>query len=573
MIEFDNVSITQPGADRPVLSGVTGTIRESDLCVVVGRTGSGKSTLLGAINALIPTTTGATMSGRIRVASQDITGVRPRELADLVGFVGQNPVSGFVTDVVEDEVAYGMEQLGLAPSTMRKRVEETLDLMGIAELRRRQLVELSGGQQQRVAIAAVLAAQPRVLVLDEPTSALDPNAAQDVLSAINTLVYDVGLTVVLAEHRLERVMHTADSALWLPGDGSAVFGPTADVLAQADVRPPLVELSGVLGWPTVATSVRDARRKVHEEGPQVVLPDLPEDTVAWSDAGLTRVAEARDLAVDYGRLRAVGASLDLHAGTIVALMGRNGSGKSSLMWALQGAVASTGTLIVRPPAEASSPGHEAQTRSDPDFAVAPDTAPRGAALQGADPRRVSDEEARRLVSLVPQTPSDLLYLPSVGEELRQADRESHAAEGTTRSILTRLGADLPDDRSPRDLSEGQRLALVLAIQLAARPTVICLDEPTRGLDYQMKHELARIVRQLADEGACVVIATHDVEFTAQATDRCVVLADGDVVADGPTRVVCCASPGFSPQVAKVFHPHDVLTVAEVAAALSAQGLA
>ena len=538
MIEFDNVTITQPGADHPVLRGVTGVVRESDLCVVVGRTGSGKSTLLGAINALIPATTGATMSGRIRVAGRDITGVRPRELADLVGFVGQNPLAGFVTDVVEDEVAYGMEQLGLAPSTMRKRVEETLDLMGIAELRRRALVELSGGQQQRVAIAAVLAAQPRVLVLDEPTSALDPNAAQDVLSAINTLVYDVGLTVVLAEHRLERVMHTADSALWLPGDGGAVFGRTADVLARADVQPPLVELSSVLGWPTVATSVRDARRKVHEEGPRVVLPDLPEDTVAWSDAGLTRVAEARDLAVDYGRLRAVGASLDLHAGTVVALMGRNGSGKSSLMWALQGAVASTGTLTI----------------------------------DGADPRRVSDEEARRLVSLVPQTPSDLLYLPSVGEELRQADRESHAAEGTTRAILARLGADLPDDRNPRDLSEGQRLALVLAIQLAARPTIICLDEPTRGLDYQMKHELARIVRQLADEGACVVIATHDVEFTAQATDRCVVLADGDVVADGPTRVVCCASPGFSPQVAKVFHPHDVLTVAEVAAALTAQGL-
>ncbi|MBK7821773.1 MAG: ATP-binding cassette domain-containing protein [Tessaracoccus sp.] len=538
MIEFDNVTITQPGADRPVLRGVTGVIRESDLCVVVGRTGSGKSTLLGAINSLIPGATGATMSGRIRVAGRDITGTRPRELADLVGYVGQNPLSGFVTDVVEDEVAYGMEQLGLAPSTMRKRVEETLDLMGIAELRRRALVELSGGQQQRVAIAAVLAAQPRVLVLDEPTSALDPNAAQDVLSAINTLVYDVGLTVVLAEHRLERVMHTADSALWLPGDGSGVFGRTADVLAQADVRPPLVELSGVLGWPTVATSVRDARRKVHEEGPHVVLPDLPEDTVAWNDAGLTRVAEARDLAVDYGRLRAVGASLDLHAGTVIALMGRNGSGKSSLLWALQGAVASTGTLSIR----------------------------------GADPRRVSDGEARCLVSLVPQTPSDLLYLPSVGEELSQADRESHAEEGTTRAILTRLGADLPDDRNPRDLSEGQRLALVLAIQLAARPVVICLDEPTRGLDYQMKHELALIVRQLANEGACVVIATHDVEFTAQATDRCVVLADGDVVADGPTRVVCCASPGFSPQVAKVFHPHDVLTVAEVADALSAQGL-
>ena len=539
MIEFDNVTITQPGADRPVLDGVTGRIRESDLCVVVGRTGSGKSTLLGAINSLVPATTGATMSGRILIDGRDITGTRPRELADLVGYVGQNPLAGFVTDTVEDEVAYGMEQLGIAPSTMRKRVEETLDLMGIAELRRRQLVELSGGQQQRVAIAAVLAAQPRVLVLDEPTSALDPNAAQDVLSAINTLVYDVGLTVVLAEHRLERVMHTADSAVWLRSDGRAVFGPTADVLARADVRPPLVELSGVLGWPSVATSVRNARRKVQDEGPHVVLPDLPSEPVAWSDAGLTRVVEARGLTVRYGSQLAVSADLDLHAGNVVALMGRNGSGKSSLMWALQGAVASTGTL----------------------------------SIAGSDPRRVGDAEARTLVSLVPQTPSDLLYLPSVGEELEQADRESHAPPGTTRAILTRLGADLPDDRNPRDLSEGQRLALVLAIQLAARPAVVCLDEPTRGLDYQMKHELAAIVRRLADDGACVVIATHDVEFTAQATDRCIVLAGGDVVADGPTRVVCCASPGFSPQVAKVFHPHDVLTVAEVSAALAAQGLA
>ena len=536
MIEFENLTITQPEATRPVLAGVTGRIRESDLCVLIGRTGTGKSTLLGTVNSLVPHASGATMGGRVLIDGRDITGVRPRELADLVGYVGQNPMAGFVTDTVEDEVAYGMEQLGLAPSVMRKRVEETLDLMGIAELRRRALVELSGGQQQRVAIASVLAAQPRVLLLDEPTSALDPTAAQDVLAAITTLVYDVGLTVVLAEHRLERVMHHADSAIWLPGDGSAVFGSTAEVFGVSDVTPPLAELSRVLGWPSVATSVRDARRKVADDGPHVRLPDLPEGNVSWSGEGLRTVARAK-LEVRYGQLRAVGVDLELHAQTVVALMGRNGSGKSSLMWALQGAVASTGTLDI----------------------------------DGSDPRVVDDTHARHLVSLVPQTPSDLLYLPSVDEELAQADKESGVEAGTTRAILTRLGADLPGDRNPRDLSEGQRLALVLSIQLAARPAVICLDEPTRGLDYTMKAELSHIVRQLADEGACVLISTHDVEFAAQATDRCVVLADGDVVADGPTRTVCCASPGFSPQVAKVFHPHDVLTVAEVACALAEQG--
>ena len=535
MIRFEHVSITQPGATVPVVSDATFSVADGDLCLVMGRTGTGKSTLLGAMNGLVPHASGATLSGDVTVAGRSIRTHRPRDLADVVGWVGQNPMAGFVTDVVEDEVAYGMEQLGLSPSVMRKRVEETLDLMGIADLRRRLLVELSGGQQQRVAIAAVLAAQPRVLVLDEPTSALDPTAAQDVLAAITTLVHDVGLTVVLAEHRLERVMHEADSALWLPGDGRVVAGPAAEVLSRADTTPPLVELATAMGWPEVPLSVRAARRRLRVNGPHLSLAPAPElrETLTWRGNGQPVVAELRDVRVTYGKVTAVaGVDLDLHTGTTVALMGRNGSGKSSLLWALQGAVASSGAVTV----------------------------------DGSDPRRVPDDEARRLVSLVPQSPADLLYLATVDAECAQADRESNAPEGTARDLLRRLGADLPGDRNPRDLSEGQRLALVLAIQLAAQPRIVCLDEPTRGLDYSMKHELAGIIAALAAEGTCVVVSTHDVEFAAQTAERTIVLAEGEVVADGTTRQVCSSSPSFAPQVTKVFHPADVMTVAEVAAA-------
>ena len=204
MIQFDGVGVAY--GDRRVLSDVNLTLRDGDLTVVIGRTGTGKSTLLGTLCGLVPHHTGGTLTGAVRIA----------------------------------------EELGVAPAAMRKRVEETLDLMGIAELRRRSLATLSGGQQQRVAIAAVLAAQPRVLVLDEPTSALDPTAAQDVFAAITALVHDVGLTVVLAEHRLERVMHAADTMLWLDGTGGVVAGDPADVLARADVVPPLAGLSGAL---------------------------------------------------------------------------------------------------------------------------------------------------------------------------------------------------------------------------------------------------------------------------------------------------------------------------------------
>ncbi len=260
MIEFDRVTITYPDAARPVLRDLRLRIDEGELCLVVGRTGVGKSTLLGAVNGLVPHFTGGTLAGRVLVDGRDTAAYPPRELADVVGLVGQDPLAGFVTDTVEEELAYGMEQLAVPPDVMRKRVEETLDLLGLAELRSRALYELSGGQQQRVAIGAVLTAHPRVLVLDEPTSALDPTAAEEVLAAITRLVHDLGITVVLAEHRLERVVQYADRVLHLRGDGTVEDGPPAQVFAHTSVAPPVVELGRLAGWEPLPLSVRDARR-------------------------------------------------------------------------------------------------------------------------------------------------------------------------------------------------------------------------------------------------------------------------------------------------------------------------
>jgi len=177
-IVFDRVTITYPDAQYPALTSVDLVVAEGELCLVIGPTGSGKSTLLGAVNGLVPHFTGGTLQGSVRLLGRDTRENRPRDLADLVGVVGQNPLAGFVTDTVEEELAYGMEQLALAPGVMRKRVEETLDLLGLADLRHRPLHDLSGGEQQRVAIGSVLTTHPRVLVLDEPTSALDPTAAE-----------------------------------------------------------------------------------------------------------------------------------------------------------------------------------------------------------------------------------------------------------------------------------------------------------------------------------------------------------------------------------------------------------
>ncbi|MFC9248687.1 ABC transporter ATP-binding protein, partial [Streptomyces sp. NPDC057136] len=261
MIRFEHVSVRYEGADRPTLSDIDLTVPEGELVLLVGPSGVGKSTLLGAVSGLVPHFTGGTLSGRVTVDGRDTRTHKPRELADLVGTVGQDPLAHFVTDTVEDELAYGMESLGLAPDVMRRRVEETLDLLGLAELRDRPIATLSGGQQQRVAIGSVLTSHPKVLVLDEPTSALDPAAAEEVLAVLQRLVHDLGTTVLMAEHRLERVVQYADQVILLPSPGAApVTGTPQDVMAISPVHPPVVALGRLAGWSPLPLSVRDARR-------------------------------------------------------------------------------------------------------------------------------------------------------------------------------------------------------------------------------------------------------------------------------------------------------------------------
>jgi len=427
---------------------------------------------------------------------------------------------------VEAELAYGMEQLGLDRQAMRRRVEETLDVLGIADLRARALTTLSGGQQQRVAIGAVLTMHPRVLVLDEPTSALDPTAAEDVLGVLARLVDDLGLTVLVAEHRMERVVPFADRLLLVEG-GSVRGGPPAELLETSPVAPPVVQLGRLAGWHPLPLSVREARRRA---GSLVTAPPpVPDPPVA-----VAALVEAHGVGVRYGRtvaLREV--DLAVGAGEVTALMGRNGSGKTSLLWALQGT------------------GRRDAGR---------------VSVAGVDPAAVPAGRARELVGLVPQTAADLLYLETVADECAAADRQAPDGGPRCRELLDAMTPGIEDRMHPRDLSEGQRLSLVLAIVLTARPRVVALDEPTRGLDYAAKAALARIVRGLARDGRGVLLSTHDVEFVAQVADSVVVLAGGEVVSAGPTARVLAESPAFAPQVSKVLGP-DWLTVDQVEAAL------
>jgi energy-coupling factor transport system ATP-binding protein len=534
MIVFDDVSVTYPGAAKPTLSHVDLVIPEGELVLVVGRTGTGKTTLLRAINGLVPHFTGGTLTGRVTVGGRDTAHFPPRELADLVGVVPQDPMSGFVADTVEDELAYGMECLGTAPDVMRRRVEETLDLLGLADIRQRPLRSLSGGQRQRVAIGSVLAAHPRVLVLDEPTSALDPGAAEEVLAALQRLVHDLGVTVVMAEHRLERVVQYADQVVIVPGGDQPVrSGSPAETMRSAPIAPPVVELGRLAGWQPLPLSVRDARRAA---GPlrDLLVGRTPHLRAVREEA--RGLASTDDLVVRYGnRLALDHVSLEVSEGEIVALMGRNGAGKSTLLNAMVGV----------------GPRRSGSVRID-----------------GTDPVTLAGPALLHSVGLVPQEPGDLLESTTVADECRASDRDAACEAGTTRALLALMAPDIEDGTHPRDLSEGQRLLLVLCVILAARPPLLLLDEPTRGLDYPTKARLARVLKDLAEAGHAVVLATHDVELVAEVADRVVILAEGEVVADGPTTHVVTSSPMFAPQVAKILSPEAWLTVEQVAAAVT-----
>ena len=549
-IRFERVGVEYDGAPAPTLCDVDLEIPEGELVLVVGETGSGKSTLLRCINGLVPHFTGGTLRGRVTVAGRDTRTHPPRELADVVGVVGQDPIAGFVAEIVEDELAYGMECLGVPPDTMRRRVEETLDLLGLADLRARPMSTLSGGQRQRVAIGAALTCQPRILVLDEPTSALDPGAVEEVLATLQRLVHDLAMTVVLAEHRLERVVQYADQVL-VVADGRVSVGDPATMMAGSPVAPPVVELGRIAGWHPLPLSIRDARRaagplraRLHAlPAPGVEVPaettTAPTPAEPSSPSGDEAPIVVRGLVAGYRRvpvLRKVDLRVD--RGEVLALMGRNGAGKSTLLTTLAG---------VRAPDSGS------------------------VRIGGMDPLALTGHALISRVGLVPQEPSDLLYASTVGQECTQADHTGRTEPGTAAGILATLAPGIDPTAHPRDLSEGQRLALALAVVLAAAPPVLLLDEPTRGLDYGAKRRLVAFLRRMRDRGCTVVLATHDVELVAEVASRVAVIADGEIVSDGPTWTVVRSSPLFAPQVAKILTPEPWLTVGEVEQALAASG--
>ncbi|NLE44051.1 MAG: ATP-binding cassette domain-containing protein [Chloroflexi bacterium] len=546
MIHFDRFTYCYPDSRISALRDVQLDIGEGDFVLITGPSGSGKSTLLRCLNGLVPHFSGGRVRGSISVGGHNPVTEGPHTLSCLVGFVFQDPESQFVVDRVEDEIAFALENAAIPVTEMRFRVEEALGLLGITHLRDRSLESLSGGEKQRVAIAAAMALHPRILVLDEPTSQLDPYSADDVLQALVNLNSDLGLTVVLAEHRLERVLPYVDHMVYLPitdleSDQHVpiIEGAPQDVLRQIDLNPPLVELGKAFGWAELPLTIKEGRASVQtmisavERAVMVsrrsasVDPVRPESSRASSleVSGLGFSYNGKPVLNDVG--------LTVGQGELVALMGRNGSGKTTLLKCIVG-------LLTPQHGDVLLDGRPIVGQSTSDI------------CQG--------------IGYLPQQPDDLLFADSVREELEITLRNHGLMDhppAPPDELLARLGLSQIGHSYPRDLSVGQRQRVALGAITVTRPQMLLLDEPTRGMDYLAKRDLIKLLREWQAEGTGILLVTHDVELVAGAADRVVILGDGGIIADGSPGKVMISSTLFAPQVARLFPGTGWLTVQDV----------
>ena len=535
-LSISALSYSYPNAAARALSEVTLEVGPGEFVLLAGRSACGKSTLLRAACGLVPHFHGGEIEGRVEAAGIDAMATGPGELAAVVGYLAQDPESQVVSTTVAAEIGLPLEMRGDPPSARARAVEEVALALAIPHLLERTVDTLSGGELQRVALAAALVTRPRLVLLDEPTSQLDPVAGDELIWLLRRLNEEWGVSILLAEHRLERCLAAADRVVALDSGAIAFDGAPRDFLVWAQendtaLETPAARLFSLAGIEPLPVGVREARQTLVGEGistpsslklsgetPEAVRVGIGGKLQAVRRGSKSPPAGAvaiRDLWVELERdderhevLK--GVDLRVERGERVALMGRNGAGKSTLLRTAAGLVEPVKGKIELPNG----------------------------------------------LALLTQNPGDYLVRERVGDELPGAQGEA---------ALRVVGLEHAVDRDPRDLSGGERQRLALAIALAGRmegealPGLVALDEPTRGMDRARRAELVELIGGLAAGGAGVVVATHDVEFAAAFAERVVLLGAGVAIADGPAGEILSGGWYFATEVARVLDVPGLIT--------------
>ncbi|WP_054967332.1 ABC transporter ATP-binding protein [Alicyclobacillus ferrooxydans] len=606
IVTVDHLTYRYGGASSDALKDVSLQIEPGEWVVIQGVTGSGKSTLLKTLTGACPEFYGGTIQGSVALGGKAVHEMTVAERVGMVGFVNQDPEAGTVYDVTDREVAFTLENQGLPGVDMAWRVAEAMELAGLSEVALRHTSELSGGQRQRLALAAALVHQPRILVLDEPSSQLDPVSASDLLDHLRRLQEEFGMTIVMSEHRLDAVYAVADRAVFMADGEIKYIGSTRDMARWTRIHAPGQTPAIARLFPTdesPALSVREAREHLLLPNEQKSQPDARNDWSAPSarrdashepfaaaangeinehghkdengykdghghkdengynddhghkdengyndDHGhkdeMTRHRDRRVITLDRVSARYRGASeltlrdcsLELQEGQATAVIGPNGSGKSTLLRVLAGLMPVESGRLTAPTANRQR--KRWLSRKDA-------------------PSYPGDLK----VGYLPQKPSDLFSQLKVRDEILLGLRLAGGSAGEMTKQLERVSAELRVghllDRSPRDLSGGEQMQVALAGLLVTNPSVLLLDEPTRGLDAEQKVKVGALIKELTQRrGLIVVMVSHDMELVAQTADQVLFLFNGSIALRGGPDQVFSKGLYFSPPVARVFRGFD-----------------
>lgn len=531
LLQIENLTFTYPLAKAPTLRQISFAVEEGAFVGVCGATGSGKSTLMRLLKReLAPL---GQQEGRVLLDATPLADLPPREAAFSIGYVMQRPEQQLVTDKVWHELAFGLESMGLPQQEIARRVAEMAAYFGMEDWFEQPVSTLSGGQKQLLNLAAVMVMHPRVLILDEPTAQLDPIAAADFIATLHRLNRDMGLTLLVVEHRLEEIVPLCDQLLVLEAGHLLCCDAPRRAMVQLAGKPELLcsmpaaarlfhALGGVGECPM---SIREGRALVSTYANQVAA--LPQNTA--SVRGIPAL-EMEDVFFRYEKtapdvLR--GLSLTVHEGELVCLLGGNGSGKTTALSVAAG-------LNVP---------HHGRVRV------------LGKKLQSYRNQSLY----RNCLTLLPQDVQTVFLRNTVREELKDAQ-----------TGIDLLPFDLSPlmDRHPYDLSGGEQQLVALALVLATQPRILLLDEPTKGIDMAAKLRLIGILHSLREHGMALLIVTHDVEFAALCADRCAMFFRGEIISQGDPRSFFGSNSFYTTAVSRMTRGHfDNAVTLEDAAAL------
>lgn len=530
MISIRDLQYRYPSTDNNALDIDQLDIAAGEFCLLSGESGSGKSTLLRLFNGLVPHFSGGTICGSIQVDGHDPIVSGPQVMSSRVGFVFQEVENQFVMDTVEEEIAFSMEQQGLHPGEMDRHMQEILARLNLSHLRYRRMATLSGGEMQQIAIAAALVMHPPILVLDEPTSQLGPLVAEQVLEWLKKLQEDLGLTIILAEQRLYRVLSFADRLIILSHGGRlSANGRPAEVIRQVSFQPPLVQLALHKNWQPLPLNVDQAKPFVESPGSF----HNPPQKMPVRSKELLNVQGLRVRLGDREVLQNI--NMNIHQGERLVIMGPNGAGKSTLLRSLIGLTEPVKGKIIFD----------------------------GKAVKFGQTARLSQR-----IGFLPQDPNALLFSETVAEEMATTlkNHRLEVNDSVIEDLLRQLNLSGKSQQYPRDLSSGEKQRTALGAIVITQPDLIMLDEPTRGLDQITKDNLLDLLFAWSKNGKSILLVTHDVEFAAQFASRMILLEDGKIVQEGDPRQVMRYHPRYSPQIAQLYPKSGWLTMDDVIAA-------